>query len=336
MEELSIGIVGAGEITRQRHLPVLLNTPGVRIVWLHDSRPERAASLARAFGVKPVKQMPNDEMPPCDVVLLAIPVEGRRPYLSYFQQRSAAILCEKPFALSVAEHTRAIHGYPLHLLGCGYMRRYYRSTVLLRQMVATGVFGPLLAISIHEGNRSKGSGVDFSFLDDARMGASRGVLADLGSHSIDLALHISGADAFEVKSLSRVMDGPVDRKVGARVALYCPKPSGSHSVDLNYGVSWLDRQDNCIQLSFEHTTVWSHIAPSSDVYLGDPAQPKDAMTLSAPGIGARNLNQAFYLEWRDFLDGVRQSKESQVSARSALLTTALVEKLSCDVGAAHD
>lgn len=332
MQDLLVGIVGAGEVTRRAHLPVLMNMPGTKIAWLYDHRPERAESLARAFGVKHLRATRNDEMPPCDVVLLAIPVEVRGEYLGYFRRTATSILCEKPFAMSAAAHAKAIAEFSPHQLGCGYMRRYYRSTMLLRQVVAQGAFGPLSAISIHEGNRSKGSGVDSSFLDDRGMGAARGVLADLGSHSIDLALHISRAESFRVKSLARVLDGSVDRKVEAQVELNCSTPAGGHLVDLSYGVSWLDRQDNCIRLTFEHTTVWSGLAPSSEVYVGDPTRPDDAMTLSSPVVGASTFNQAFYLEWSDFLDGVRRSRESLVSARSALLTTALVEQLSADAG----
>jgi predicted dehydrogenase len=336
MDDLLIGIVGAGEVTRRAHLPVLLNMPGVRVAWLHDHRAERADSLARSYGVTPIHATRNDEMPPCDVALLAIPVEVRGDYLNYFRQNSTAILCEKPFALTAAEHAKAIGEIPPHRLGCGYMRRFYRSTMVLRQIVVEGFFGPLLAMSIYDGDRSKGSGVDSSFLDDTRMGASRGVLADLGSHSIDLALHISGAEAFRVKSLTRVMDGSVDRKVVATVQLDCPTLSGNHSVDLHYGVSWLDRLDNCIRLRFEHATVWSGLAASSEVYVGDPTRPDDAIMLNSPVVGASTFNQAFYLEWRDFLDGVRLTRESLVSARSALLTTALVEQLSIDAAASHD
>ena len=328
MQELRIGIVGAGEVTRRAHLPVLMNMPGTTIAWLLDHKPERADSLGRAFGVTAIRATRNDELPPCDVVLLATPVEVRGEYLGHFRLTPTAILCEKPFALTAAAHTKAIGEFPPHRLGCGYMRRYYRSTMLLRRIVAEGLFGPLWAISIHEGNRSKGSGVDSSFLDDRYTGAARGVLADLGSHSIDLALHISGAQTFRVKSLARVMDGSVDRKVDASVDLDCSTLPGGHSVDLNYGVSWLDRQDNCIRLTFEHATVWSGLAPSSEVYVGDPKRPDDAITVTSPVIGASTFNQAFYLEWKDFLDGVRQCRESLVSARSALLTTTLVEELS--------
>jgi predicted dehydrogenase len=336
MTSISIGIVGAGEITRRAHLPVLINMPGVKVDWLSDLDPGRSESLGRAFGITAAHWLPPGEMPACDVVLLAIPVEARSEYLSHFAAGSTAVFCEKPFSLTASGHLQILGDFPAHALGCGYMRRFFRSSMLLRRLVAERTFGSLLKMDVNEGNRSKGSGVDSSFLDDARLGPARGVLTDLGSHSLDLALHISGADAFEVKSCDRVMDGSVDRKVNAGIELRLPAESPGTPVDLHYGVSWLDRQDNRIRLTFEHAVVWSELTPSSDVYLGDPDKRAGRIALTSSAAGATTYNQAFYLEWMEFLEGLRKKRESLVSARSALLTTTLVERLLQDGGAPND
>jgi predicted dehydrogenase len=332
---LSIGIVGAGEITRKSHLPVLVNTPNVEIAWIYDRRPALAQALAQAYGLKALHSMPPAELPACDVVLLAIPVDVRGEYLSHLSSSGGAAFCEKPFALRAAEHARLIDRFPPYALGAGFMRRFYRSTMLLRRVVTEGIFGPLLQIDISEGNRSKGSGVEASFLDDPRLGASRGVLTDLGSHSIDLALYVSAANGFEVQSCNKVLDGAIDRKLTAAVRLHTASNESGRRVELNYGVSWLDRQDNRIQLTFEHTKVWSGLVPTAEVFLGNPESPQDALCLAPQTPGATTYNQAFYLEWQAFLAGLRTERESIISARSALLTTSLVEALLAAGGTAH-
>jgi predicted dehydrogenase len=325
MPPLSIGIVGAGAITRKSHLPVLMSTPNVTVVWIHDARGEAAKAVADAYGVESVSSMAPRELPACDIALLAIPVDARGEYLRNFAARGTAVFCEKPFATNTAEHAKVLADFAPHALGAGYMRRMFRSAMLLRRIVREATFGPLRRIDISEGNRSKGSGAEASFLDDARLGgASRGVLMDLGSHSIDLALHVSGASGFEVQSCTRVMDEAVDRKVTAKVRLHGVQ---AESVDMHYGVSWLDRQDNKIRLTFDRATVWSALGPSAEVYAGDPVRPRDAISLACQAAGATTYNQAFYLEWLHFLEGVRANKESIVSAHSALLTTSLVEAL---------
>ena len=331
---LSIGVVGAGEISRKSHLPVLVNTPDVEIAWIYDRRPASAQDLARAYGLRALHSLSPEQLPVCDVVLLAIPVDARGEYLDHVCSSGGAALCEKPFAMSSAGHRQLIDRFAPHALGAGFMRRFFRSTMLLHQIVARGIFGPLLKIDISEGNRSRGSGIDASFLDDPRLGASRGVLTDLGSHSIDVALYVSGATGFEVQSCCKVMDGAIDRKVTAAVRLHTPA-NRSVPVDLNYQVSWLDRQDNRIQLTFEHTKVWSGLVPHAEVFVGSPESPEEALRLSHQAPGATTYNQAFYLEWKDFLAGFRAERESIASARSALLTTSLVEALLAAGGTLH-
>jgi predicted dehydrogenase len=320
---LKVGIVGAGEITRQMHLPVLLNMPGIEVAWLFDRRDQQAAALAAAYGVKAVAAPAAEALPSCDVALLAVPVHARQDYLRVFADRQAAVLCEKPFATSRRVHLTALEAFPPHKLGVGYMRRFYNSTLLMRAIVAEGWLGGLRRIRINEGDRSKGSGVDQSFLNDQHLGAARGVLTDLGSHTVDLALQICGAESYAIRSCDIVFDGPVDRKLSASIELRSPQGS---SIEFDYCISWLDRQSNLLQLSFDHATVWSRLSPAATVFLGDPTRPDRCISLTSAG-GAATYSQAFYLEWRSFLDGVLQGRESQVSARSAALTTALVEDL---------
>jgi predicted dehydrogenase len=326
-KRLSIGIVGAGEIVRRAHLPVLSNIADVSIDWIYDQRDDKARGLGNAYGIGVVHPSSPDQLPHCDVALLAIPVDARRPYLEHFSRAGSAVLCEKPFALGGAEHADYVNLYSSHALGCGLMRRFYRSTQLLRRLVKSKEFGGLTSIEIGEGNRSKGSGAEASFLDDPRLRASRGVLMDLGSHSLDLALYVLGATGFEVAACAKQLDGAVDRHVAAQVRLSNSASPEDPPVQLNYVVSWLERQTNRISLAFERAVVWSELGPSATVYLGDPSQPADCISLMRTGGGASTFNQAFYLQWRSFLDGIKSRSESAVSGRSAMLTTLLAENL---------
>lgn len=326
MRNVSVGIVGAGEITRKIHLPVLLGMPGVDVAWLSDNRAQQAQILGAAYKVKSLCAPDPETLPACDVALLAIPVGARADYLRVFADRHTAVLCEKPFAASASEHRRLVEAFPLYGLGAGYMRRFYHSTTVLREVLHRGWFGPLQRICIAEGDRSKGSGVDHSFLDDPRAGAARGVLFDLGTHTIDLALYITGAVGYQIRSCEVVFDGAVDRKVAAQIALQSPYAQTGRDVELDYCVSWLDRQRNTLQLEFEHAVVWAATGPAAGVFLGDPAQPARCVALTGPG-GATTPNQAFYLQWRAFLDALQGQTESPISAGSAVLTTGLVEDL---------
>jgi predicted dehydrogenase len=299
---------------------------GVQVAWIYDRSEARARQLGAAYGVQSLSNRAPADLPGADVILLAVPVEARSAYLDALANGEAGVMCEKPFAGAAAEHRRLSELYPPYRLGCGYMRRFYDSTQTLRHVIAGRWFGPLLQIRIAEGNRSRGSGADGSFLDNAQASTSSGVLTDLGSHSIDLAIYLAQARDFSVRSCELVLDGSVDRRAAAHVDLLTDAPQAT-PIQLDYCVSWLDPQPNRIAVQFERATVFCGIGPAAEVFVGDPDRPAEAFRIVAPVRGASTANQAFYLEWRNFLASLAARKESLISARSAFLTTALVEAL---------
>jgi predicted dehydrogenase len=327
MNTLSVGVVGAGDIAHKVHLPVLLSMPNVQVRWIHDANAERGRSVACAHGLRAVDANSAEDLPDCDVALLAIPVGVRASYYEAFVKRGTGVLAEKPFAVSADDHRALTDRYEPHSLGCGYMRRFYSSTQLFRHLVRHAPFGPLRRIVISEGNRSTASRVDRSYIDDPRQSSSGGILSELGCHSLDVALHVTGARGYEVRSCQFAMDGAVDRKVTASIRLTDSRHLPQEGVALDYCVSWLDRQENRIVLEFEHSSVWAEVGPGADVRMGTIEQASGAITLVPATRGAMTTNQAFFLQWAAFLEGFSSKAESEVSARSALLGTELIEAL---------
>jgi predicted dehydrogenase len=181
-------------------------------------------------------------LPACDAALIAIPVGARGAYYDELEARGAAVLAEKPFATSSVEHLALAERFEPSRLACGFMRRFYASTRLLRDLVRSGPFGRLLRMRISEGNRSTASRVDRSYFDDSRQSAMGGILSELGCHTVDLALFITSARAYEVRACEFVFDGRVDRKISASIKLTESPYLNDAGVSLEYCVSWLDRQ----------------------------------------------------------------------------------------------
>jgi predicted dehydrogenase len=327
MKTLSVGVVGAGDIAHKVHLPVLLSMPNLHVQWIHDANVARGRSVAGAHGLRAVDSRSPEDLPDCDIALLAIPVGVRAPYYEAFAKRGTGVLAEKPFAVSANDHRSLTDMYEPHALGCGYMRRFYSSTQIFRHLVQHASFGPLHRIVISEGNRSTASRVDRSYIDDPRQSSSGGILSELGCHSLDVALHVTGARAYEVMSCEFALDGAVDRKVTASFRLTDSSHLPKEGVAVDYCVSWLDRQENRIVLEFENCSVWAEVGPASEVRMGTLEQASAAMTLVPPTRGAMTTNQAFFLQWQAFREGFCSKTESEVSARSALLGTRLIEAL---------
>ena len=331
---MRIGVIGAGEITRNVHLPVLGSIPNVTVAWLYDRNPMRARQVASAYGHPTASASEPADLPAVDAVLLAIPVEFRGPYLDDLARRRIPALCEKPFATSSEEHRNILARFQAHSLGCGYMRRFYQSTRSLRWILDQGWFGPLLGVKYSEGGRSRGGGVDGSFLDDPALGKSRGVLMDLGSHGLDTILTLLRPESFTIHDSVLTLDGVIDRKV--RATLEMRGADGDAPVRIEFCVSWLDHQSNVIELHFRDAVVWCGTGSDSDIYVGEPGATSRSARLTAPVVGARNPNQAFFMEWEAFLQGTINGQPSAVSAASALATTELAETIDAFGRRSHD
>jgi predicted dehydrogenase len=76
--EIRIGIVGAGEITRTRHLPGFRAIPGVRVAAVCNRRRETATRVAREFDIPKVYNNWEDLVADTDVDAVVI---GAWPYL---------------------------------------------------------------------------------------------------------------------------------------------------------------------------------------------------------------------------------------------------------------
>ena len=134
---------------------------------------------------------------------------------------------------------------------------------------------------------------------------------DLGCHSLDLAMYISGASAATPVQHRFVFDDDIDREIEARLTLQTP----DGPCLLHYFVTWLRPVKNTIDLRFDNCTVSLSCRPAEALEIRSNIDGRVAASLSAKGAGASTVYQAFYLEWTAFLDGVRTRQASKFSAQ---------------------
>jgi predicted dehydrogenase/glycosyltransferase involved in cell wall biosynthesis len=320
--ELSVGIVGAGKISSRIHLPVLTACEGIRIAYLADKNSQAAMAVAASYKLNAITVPANlEELPVTDVVLLAVPVSARMAYYELFARRKTAVLAEKPLAISGVDGERICNMYPDCSLACGFQRRSFATAVLARRAVAEKWFGPLRGVEVSEGTLTTKTGIDSHFYDEVSAGG--GVLMDLGCHSLDLAMYISGASAATPVEHRFVFDDGIDREIEARLTLESP----DGPCPLYYFVTWLRPAKNTVDLRFDHCTVSLSCRPAEALEIRSNIDGRYAGSLTAKGAGASTVYQAFYLEWMAFLDGVRTRQASKFSARNCLPTVRAVEAL---------
>lgn len=323
---LTIGVVGAGAIARTMHLPVLANMPDVEVAWITDRDEARGAALARAFGLSFARlgHEPR-ELPPSDVVLLAIPLQPREAYYVQLAERGTAVFAEKPFAICAADHARFLSLYPSERIGCSYLRRGAANHRLLRRAVAERWFGRLHGLNVAEGARSTRTGVDSSYQDlDVESGG--GILANLGCHALDAAFFVTGSERYTLHSRDVLYDGRTDREAHARFTLHDAAGRAGEDVDVDYTVSWLDRRSNTLVCRFEHVTVATSVAPAAEVWITPQTSGARPVRLET-SCGGGTATQAYYLVWREFLEGVRRGHAGMTSAAQSFLTARLIDEL---------
>lgn len=323
-KKTTVGAIGTGVIASGVHLPVLAAMEDVEIRWIADANPAVARAVAADFQLSAVTLDPDlSRLPPVDVVLLAIPLPPRPRYLEHFRTTETAFLIEKPLANSAEEHRRICSDFPDWRVSIGYQRRFYGSSALVRSFMETGTLGALRAIRVAEGGRvtrTDGAGQYQSV--PVRDGG--GIVKNLGCHALDLALWLTNARGFAIRSNEIEWDDETDQRCRAMIALDC---GDAGSVDLEFALSWIDRMENRMDFRFDGGALSCPIAPAREIALLSPSGEALA-SLSVQGPDrATTPRQACYLEWRAMLDAVLARSPQPVSAVSNLLCAELIDAL---------
>jgi predicted dehydrogenase len=327
MKTISIGIVGAGSIATNMHIPVLKAMKSGRIAWITDIDAVNSRRVALSYGLKAVSlENGVGDLPGCDLVLLALPVPPREQYYNFYAETDTAIFAEKPLAVDSAEHLRLMTAFQPWQVSVGYQRRTYATSRLLKSFVESGVFGPLKAISIAEGGRTTRT-QGWGGYQDQSVVAGGGIIKNLGCHSLDLAFWISGANGYSIVNRHVEWDGDTDRAGSAKLRLHGMSHTAGSECDFKWGVSWLSEQPNTVELHFERVTIRSMSAPDTKVEIIDAHGKKLAEIDARATGGAITSIQAFYQQWSDVIDGVLEHRESVVSARSCFTHTKLMDEL---------
>ena len=322
-QTLKIGIVGAGMVTSGSHLPVLVNMPDVAVAWVCDRALPAAAAVAKTYGI-PGAFADIAGCPDVDAVLVATPVGSRKSVVPAVLARGWHAFCEKPFALTLADHERYVrdaHARGLQI-GVGQVRRYAKPTASGRALVRSGVFGPVKRVLAAEGFHMRGTGRGTGWHMNDRA-AGGGVLGEFGSHLIDQTLFVLGASSAErvrVKDCAQRVH--LGLELASSLVADVTMDDGTR-VPCSIDVSLLD--DLCSGIFIEYESVTLRVGLGFEDTLS--LVTKDGRPVASLGMpeGADSPVQAFYLEWKDFLRQCRTGEPSAIDAASVAATTALMD-----------
>ena len=321
--QLKVGIVGAGLVTSGSHLPVLVNMPDVSVEWICDRSLPTAQRVARAYGIQNAFA-DIERCPGVDVVLVATPVGSRRSVVPQALARGWHVFCEKPFALTSADHELYVNDARTRGLqiGVAQVRRYAKPTVAARTLVRQDIFGPIERVMAADGFQMRGTGRGGAWhLNDRSAGG--GALAEFGSHLIDQVLYILNATTVSVlECTQRVHRG---LELASSVLADLTTASGA-AIPCSMDVSLLDDLCNGIYIEFGGAMLRVGLGFDDTLSLVS----KDGRPISefAMTDGADSPVQGFYLEWKDFLRQCRTAEPSAVDAATVATTTAVIDSAS--------
>jgi len=209
MQAVRVGVIGLGFIGRA-HVDALRRLPGVQVTAVAGSSVERARVEAEALGIANAygewRQLISDAA--VDVVHNCTPNNLHFAINRAAVEAGKACFSEKPLTVRSAEAAELVdlaqaRGVPVAV---NFNHRGFPQVQQARALVAAGQVGEVHAV--------RGSylqdwllfDTDWSWrLDPSAGGVSRAV-ADIGSHWMDLAQHVSGARIVEVMAdLSTVL-----------------------------------------------------------------------------------------------------------------------------------
>ena len=200
-----IGIVGSG-FGVKAHLPALVAHPRFDVVAL--ASPNSAATIAAERGIPNSFRSCGEMLTGCDldaVVISAPPFTHEDDVLASLAARKH-ILCEKPFALNVAQAQRMLDASLTAGTACGVSHefRWVPQRMAIKELVANGHLDPvreiemthLMPVRRPEDLRPRGW-----LFEKSKGGGLSGALL---SHVIDSANWIAGRPPLRVAGLSRI------------------------------------------------------------------------------------------------------------------------------------
>jgi predicted dehydrogenase len=196
-----IGLVGLGEIARQRHLPVLAQHPRWRVTVAAETDPDRAARVAAAFSIPRIASdaVAVIESKDVDVVAILTPPDTHAELARAALDAGKHVFVEKPLALASAQAQaladRAGQGDPKLLVG--FNLRHHPHIRQAREWIRAGRVGRVRAVHSTLAN-VRPPAAAASWRGQTRGGGDP--LFELGVHHFDLTRFLFDAEIVQVSA----------------------------------------------------------------------------------------------------------------------------------------
>lgn len=192
--KLQVGLVGAGGIARDQHLPAWAKVPFAEVSALADVSEEALTAMGERFGIRRrLLEWPKlVELDDLDIVDICTPNRTHTPIALAALAAGKHVLCEKPLATTSAEVHRladAAHAAGRLLMAAQHWR-FEPSVVQLKSLIDSGLMGDIY-YSRAQFLRRRLLPSRATFIEKQYSGG--GPVFDIGVHILDLACWFMGS-----------------------------------------------------------------------------------------------------------------------------------------------
>ncbi len=198
MKKTGIGIIGAGEMAQNFHLPILQNLPGVKLIAICDRLLSKANLIAEKFNIPFVCESVNEmlEIEEIEAVFILTPTDLHTQFALQCAKAKKHIFIEKPIAKNYDEAKLISETAEEHNIKCmiGMSQRFRQDAKMMKYYVQNGDLGEVFYIKTGWAQKKHNQ----TWKNNLNKSGG-GVLMDLGLSLIDSILWIF--DYKEVKSV---------------------------------------------------------------------------------------------------------------------------------------
>lgn len=204
---MRVSIVGYGLAGAVFHAPLVAATDGFEVATIVTSNPERQAQARRDHPEARVTADAGDALD-ADLVVVATPNHTHAPLARDALARGAAVVVDKPLALS-AEEARELVAQDGDRLTVFQNRRWDSDQLTLRRLMRDGAIGDVVR---HESRfeRWRPASKTGAWREERAPEEGGGVLVDLGAHLVDEVLHLYGPATHVYAEIGARRGGPAD------------------------------------------------------------------------------------------------------------------------------
>ncbi len=190
--KVRIGIIGAGNIAQNAHIPSYLKRKDVEIIAVCDINEARAKEVADKYDIKYVSTNFEDlvSIEEVDAVSICTGNNFHKPVAVAAAKAGKHILCEKPMAINIEEAESMLKAAKENniIFMMGFVNRFRADSKVIKTFADAGKFGDIYsakAVSL----RRRGTPLGW-FTNLSKSGG--GPVIDIGVHAIDLTWYFMG------------------------------------------------------------------------------------------------------------------------------------------------